>query len=246
VFAEDPVAAQPELGPRVDWHPVAAPARAPIAGTTVRLEPLDPERHTDDLWEASHGYGHDASTWDYMGYGPFDGVDEFRGHIQSQSESSDPLFFAIVEAATGTAQGVASYLRIVPKDGVIEIGHIWFGAALQRTRQATEAIFLLAGHAFDDLGYRRLEWKCNALNARSRAAAARFGFTYEGTFRQHMITKGRNRDTAWFSIIDGEWPGIRDGFRRWLAAENFDEAGRQRASLQALRRAGGDGFGNSD
>jgi RimJ/RimL family protein N-acetyltransferase len=229
----------------VDWQPVVAPARAPIAGTTVRLEPLDPDRHTDDLWNAAHGPGHDASTWDYLGYGPFERIDEIREHIRSQAESNDPLFFAIVDAATSKAQGVASYMRIAPNDGVIEIGHIWFGAALQRTRQATEAIFLLACHAFDDLGYRRLEWKCNALNARSRAAAARFGFTYEGTFRQHMITKGRNRDTAWFSIIDGEWPVIRDGFRRWLADENFDEAGQQRASLQALRGVGGAGSGNS-
>jgi RimJ/RimL family protein N-acetyltransferase len=232
------VTAQPELGPLLDWQPVSLPARSPISGRTVRLEPLDPERHTEELWEASHGPGHDAGTWDYLGYGPFDNIDAFRRYIQAHAESSDPLFFAIVDSATGTAQGVASYMRMAPKDGVIEIGHIWFGAALQRTRQATEAIFLLARHAFDDLGYRRLEWKTNALNRRSRAAAARFGFTYEGTFRQHMVTKGRNRDTAWFSMIDGEWPGIRAGFERWLADDNFDEAGRQRASLQSLRDAG--------
>jgi len=239
------VAAELELGPLVDWRPVSAPARAPIVGKTVRLEPLDPERHTEDLWEAAHGPDHDARTWDYLGYGPFSNIDEFRSYVRTHAESDDPLFFAIIDAATGKAQGVASYMRITPRDGVIEIGHIWFGAALQRTRQATEAIFLLARHAFDDLGYRRLEWKCNALNQRSRAAAARFGFTYEGTFRQHMITKGRNRDTAWFSIIDGEWPGIRDGFERWLADENFDESGQQRASLQALREVGGPGTGGS-
>ena len=239
------MAAQPELGPPVDWQPVPAPPRAPIAGTTVRLEPLDPDRHGDDLWDAAQGPGHDERTWDYLGYGPFENVDEFVAYLRANARSADPLFFAIVDGATGKAQGVASYMRIAPKDGVIEIGHIWFGAALQRTRQATEAIFLLARNAFDELGYRRLEWKCNALNARSRAAAARFGFTYEGTFRQHMITKGRNRDTAWFSIIDGEWPSIRDGFRRWLADENFDEAGQQRASLQALRWGDGHGSGDS-
>jgi RimJ/RimL family protein N-acetyltransferase len=238
------VAPEPKLGPPVDWSPVESPSRSAIVGATVRLEPIDPDRHGDDLWEAAQGPGRDERTWDYLGYGPFASIDEFRAHLRATAESSDPLFFAIVDAATGKAQGVASYMRITPKDGVIEIGHIWFGAALQRSRQATEAVFLLARHAFDDLGYRRLEWKCNALNERSRAAAARFGFTYEGTFRQHMITKGRNRDTAWFSMIDGEWPGIRDGFLRWLADENFDGAGRQRATLQALRGAGQAGSRN--
>lgn len=239
------MAAEPKIGPLVDWTPVEPPARSPIVGGGVRMEPLDPERHGDDLWAAAQGPGHDERTWDYMGYGPFAGMDDFQSYLRANAESNDPLFFAIVDTATSRAQGVASYLRIAPRDGVIEIGHIWFGAALQRTRQATEAIFLLARHAFDDLGYRRLEWKCNALNERSRAAAARFGFTYEGTFRQHMITKGRNRDTAWFAIIHGEWPGIRDGFLRWLADENFDRAGRQRASLEALRGVGGIGSDNS-
>jgi RimJ/RimL family protein N-acetyltransferase len=131
--------------------------------------------------------------------------------------------------------GQGSYLRIEPDDGVIEIGHLAFGPALQRTRAATEAVFLLARHAFDELGYRRLEWKCNALNARSCAAAERLGFTFEGVFRQHMVLKGRNRDTAWYAIVDGEWPAVRGAFETWLAPGNFDAAGRQRTSLRALR-----------
>jgi len=228
----------PDLGPLFHWTPAPIPARAPIVGATVRLEPLDPSQHGPTLWMASHGPGHDAALWDYLGYGPFAAETEFRAWLTAQAASADPLFFAIVESTTGRAEGMAAYMRIAPADGVIEIGNIWFGAALQQSRQATEAIFLLGKHAFDDLGYRRLEWKCNDRNARSRAAAARFGFTYEGTFRQHMISKGRNRDTAWFSIIDGEWPAIRRGFERWLAAENFEADGRQRASLADLRAIG--------
>lgn len=225
----------PELGPLLHWTPAPVPARAPIAGATVRLEPLDPIRHGAALWTASHGPGHDTALWDYLGYGPFATETEFTAWLTARAASADPLFFAIVDGATGRAEGMAAYMRIAAADGVIEIGNIWFGTALRQTRQATEAIFLLGKHAFDDLGYRRLEWKCNDRNARSRAAAARFGFTYEGAFRQHMISKGRNRDTAWFSIIDGEWPAIRRGFERWLAAENFDADGRQRASLADLR-----------
>ena len=144
------------------------------------------------------------------------------------------MFFALVERAAGTAAGVASYMRIEPQHGCIEIGNIWFGAALQRTPAATEAIHLLARHAFTTLGNRRLEWKCDARNARSRAAAERFGFTFEGVFRQHMIIKGRNRDTAWYSILDGEWPEIDAGFSRWLAPENFDAQDRQRERLADL------------
>ncbi len=225
----------PTIGPLVDWSPVSVPARAPIIGQTVRLEPVDPVRHGADLYFASHGPGQDPGLWDYLGYGPFATEAGFTDWLTSLAASPDPRFFAIVDGASGRAGGVASYMRISAADGVIEIGHIWFGASLQRTRQATEAIFLLARHAFDDLGYRRLEWKCNALNARSRAAADRFGFTYEGTFRQHMVTKGRNRDTAWYAIIDADWPPIRRGFERWLADDNFDDSGQQRASMTTLR-----------
>ena len=149
--------------------------------------------------------------------------------------ATDPYFYAVVDGASGRASGVVSFLRVAPEHGVIEIGHVWFGGPLQRTPQATEAIFLLARHAFEVLGYRRLEWKCDAANARSKAAALRFGFTAEGVFRQHMVIKGRNRDTAWFSIVDGEWPTVGAAFRAWLAPENFDADGRQRAALAARR-----------
>jgi RimJ/RimL family protein N-acetyltransferase len=203
------------------------PARRALTGDRVRLEPLDPGRHADDLYAAAAG---DPHLWDYLPYGPFADVEELRAHLARQAESDDPLFFTVVD--DGRAAGVASYLRIEPEHGCIEIGHIWFGASLQRTPAATEAIYLLARHAFDDLGNRRLEWKCDAANARSRRAAERFGFAFEGVFRQHMIVKGRNRDTAWFSILDGEWPAVRDAFETWLRPENFDADGRQRTPLR--------------
>jgi RimJ/RimL family protein N-acetyltransferase len=170
------------------------------------------------------------AIWTYLGYGPFADLAGFRVWLAERARQSDPLFVTIVDRESGRASGMASYLRITPADGVIEIGHIWFVPAIQRTRQTTEAIFLLMREAFA-LGYRRLEWKCNALNAASRRAALRFGFTFEGIFRQHMIIKGRNRDTAWFAMMDHEWPAVRAGFEAWLAPENFDAAGRQRTKL---------------
>jgi RimJ/RimL family protein N-acetyltransferase len=215
----------------VHWTPARVPAREPIVGARVRLEPVDPARHLDDLFEAAA----DEALWTYMPYGPFPDRAAFAAHLDAQAASDDPRFYAVVDRASGRAQGVVSYLRIEPAHGVIEIGHIWFGPPLQRTAAATEAIYLLARQAFDDLGNRRLEWKCNAANAASMAAARRFGFTYEGTFRQHLIVKGRNRDTAWFSITDGEWPQIQTGFERWLAPDNFDARGTQRRSLADLR-----------
>jgi RimJ/RimL family protein N-acetyltransferase len=206
----------------VSLGPARAPARRSLAGERVRLEPLDPERYADDLHAAAAG---DPRLWDYLPYGPFPDAGELRDHLARQAGSGDPLFLTVVDSATGRAAGVVSYLRIEPAHACIEIGHIWFGAPLQRTPAATETIYLLARHAFDDLGNRRLEWKCDA--------AERFGFTFEGVFRQHMIVKGRNRDTAWFSILDSEWPGVRAGFEAWLAPENFDAEGRQRSSLRA-------------
>jgi RimJ/RimL family protein N-acetyltransferase len=173
----------------------------------------------------------------YLPYGPFAGFEQFREWLDQRAASTDPLFYAIVDGKTLTPQGMASYLRMVPEHGVIEIGHIWFAPALQRTRQATEAIYLMARHVFDDLGYRRLEWKCDALNEPSRRAAERFGFTFEGVFRQHLVVKGHNRDSAWFSMLDGEWPVIRAAFEAWLAPLNFDADGRQRESLAAVRDA---------
>ncbi len=173
--------------------------------------------------------------WTYLPVGPFADLDAYRAWVEGASRSTDPLFFAIVDAATGRAVGVASYLRIDPANGVIEVGHLQFSPRLQRTPAATEAIFLLMRHAFDDLGYRRFEWKCDSLNAPSRAAAERLGFQYEGTFRQAVVYKGRNRDTAWYAIVDGDWPTIRAGFEAWLSPGNFDGVGRQRVRLADLR-----------
>ncbi len=198
----------------------------------MRLEPIDPARHAESLFAAARGAD---AIWNHLAYGPFDSEVAFTEWLAERAASQDPLFFAVIDRASGLAQGMASLMRFVAADGVIEVGHIWFAPALQRTRQATEAIFLLARHAFDDLGYRRLEWKCDSLNAASRRAAERFGFTFEGVFRQHMVVKGRNRDTAWFSITDGEWPVRRAAFEAWLAPANFDAAGGQRQSLSAIR-----------
>jgi len=223
------------LGEPLDWEPVAAPGRAVLAGRTVRLEPIDVGHHAASLFAASHGAGADPHLWDYLPYGPFPDAAGFSAWLSTCASSDDPLFLAVVDEATGRALGMASYLRITPAHGVIEIGHIWFSAAMQRTPQATEAIWLLARHVFDDLGYRRLEWKCDALNARSRRAATRLGFTFEGIFRQHLVVKGRNRDTAWYAMLDGEWPAIRAAFESWLAAGNFDVTGRQRRTLTEIR-----------
>jgi RimJ/RimL family protein N-acetyltransferase len=217
------------------WTPAGVPGRIALNGELVRLESLDPQRHSESLFTASHGAGGDSRLWDYLAYGPFASQDEFTAWLVERAASADPLFFAVVDMATMRAQGMASYMRIVPEHGVIEIGHIWFAPALQRTRQATEAIFLLASNAFDTLGYRRLAWKCDALNEPSRRAAERFGFTFEGVFRQHMVVKGHNRDTAWFAMTDGDWPLRRAAFKAWLTPGNFDPSGRQRASLSALR-----------
>ncbi len=219
-----------------DWQPARAPEHRTLPGDRVALEPLDPDRHTADLFAAAQGPGADPDLWRYMSQGPFPGARELRAWLAERAASTDPLFLAVVDLATGRAGGVVSYLRIEPAHGCIEIGHIWFGAELQRTPQATEAIHLLARHAFDDLGNRRLEWKCNAANARSRRAAERLGFTFEGVFRQHLVIKGRNRDTAWYSLLDREWPAARAAFEAWLAPENFDADGRQRRPLAALRR----------
>jgi RimJ/RimL family protein N-acetyltransferase len=206
-----------------------------LHGDHVALHPLDPERHGDDLYAAAHDQ-RDPLIWKYLAYGPWpDDRAGFDAHLAEQAASTDPRFYAVVLKDTNKAVGVVSYLRIDAVHGVIEIGHIWFGPALQRTPAATETVYLLARHAFDDLGHRRLEWKCDAANARSQAAARRFGFTYEGTFRQHMIVKGRNRDTAWFAIVDGDWPAVRAGFEAWLAPENFARDGTQRAGLADLR-----------
>lgn len=200
-----------------------------MVGRYGRLEALDAERHAADLFGA---YGHDAlgAGWTYLPYGPFADAAAFHAWLGQMAATDDPLFFAIVNE-DGHAVGVASYLRINVEMGSIEVGHIHYSPLLQRTRMATEAMYLMARRAFDELGYRRYEWKCDDLNAASRAAAERLGFRYEGTFRQDRIYKGRNRDTAWYSITDGEWPAVRDAMEAWLNPANFDADGQQRASL---------------
>ncbi len=217
----------PEVAAR-DWQP---PARKALEGRLVRLEPIDPARHGAAL----HAVSREApEIWTYMPYGPFDSAEALVAWQQSFCLGDDPLFFAVCEAESGKPLGMVSFLRIVPAMGVIEIGHIWFAPSLQRTPMATEAIFLLMRETFDGLGYRRLEWKCNDLNEKSKAAALRFGFSFEGVFRQHLIVKGRNRDSAWFALLDKDWPRVKANFERWLDPANFDAAGDQRISLRSL------------
>lgn len=210
------------------------PSRTTFEGRFARVEPLDPTLHGAELFAAAR----DPGIWDWLAYGPFPDAATMRLWLEQRAVLADPLFFAIRDRADGLAKGMCAWLRLDPANGVVEIGHIWLGDALQRTPAATEALYLLFRHVMDDLGYRRLEWKCDSGNARSRRAAARFGFTFEGIFRQHLIVKGRNRDTAWFSLLDHEWPEIRVGFERWLAPENFTTEGHQIRSLAACRAAG--------
>jgi RimJ/RimL family protein N-acetyltransferase len=215
-----------------DWRGARPPRREPLDGETVRLEPLDPGRHGEELFAASQGAD---ETWRYLPYGPFADRQDFDAWLERHASTQDPLALAIIDRSAGAARGIATFMSFVPEHGVIEIGHIWLSPPLQRTRQATEAIFVMSRHAFEDLGNRRLEWKCDAENAPSRRAAERFGFVFEGVFRQHRVIKGRNRDTAWYSIIDSEWPSRRAAFEAWLAPANFDAAGRQRRSLTEVR-----------
>jgi RimJ/RimL family protein N-acetyltransferase len=183
---------------------------------------------------AANALDTEGRMWTYLAYGPFPDEASYTAWIVDRETSTDPLFFAYVEQAQRRPVGVGSYLRIDPPNGVIEVGHLAYSPLLQRTIAATEAMYLMMRHAFE-LGYRRYEWKCNAINLGSRRAAERLGFTFEGVFRQHMVYKGRNRDTAWYSIVDAEWPRVRSGFERWLAPGNFDASGRQRRTLEACR-----------
>ena len=219
---------EPEGDP-VDPRPAPRPRRVVLQGSSVTLTPLE-AAHAKDLFEALRGADR---LWTYLTYGPFHEYGAFEAHVGETAASDDPLFFAIVDNASGRIVGRAALMRIDPAHRVIEVGHILYSPALQRTRGATEAMYLLARHVFDDLGYRRYEWKCHAMNAPSRAAALRLGFTFEGVFRQHMIVKGRNRDTAWFSMLDTEWPVRRQALERWLSLENFDSAGRQSVRLDS-------------
>jgi RimJ/RimL family protein N-acetyltransferase len=206
-----------------------------MEGRYCRIEPIDPDRHAADLHAANMG-DTENRIWTYLPYGPFDSLDGYRAWLSAQCLGEDPLFHAVVDRRTGTAAGVASYLRIDPPVGVIEVGHINFSPRLQRTLAATEMMYLMMRRVFDELGYRRYEWKCDALNAGSRTAAERLGFRFEGVFRQATIYKGRNRDSAWYSIIDGEWPALKRAFEQWLDPANFDAAGRQHRRLSHLKK----------
>ena len=227
---------QPIGFPVPDWQPCQPPSRTAMEGRVCRVEPIDPDRHAADLHLANMA-DTEHRIWTYMGYGPFATEADYRAWMESACLGDDPLFHAVVDKASGKALGVASYLRIDPGPGVIEVGHINYAPALQRTVAATEAMFLMMCRVFDELGYRRYEWKCDALNAKSRAAAKRLGFQYEGVFRQATIYKGRNRDTAWFGMTDLDWPAIKAAFEQWLAPANFDGDGRQKVSLSALTAA---------
>lgn len=217
----------------LEWHPVDPPARRELRRRYVVMKPLDAAADAEPLHEAS---APDPEIWGYLGYGPFESRSDLQALLRFFESSDDPLFFTFCPLPEEVPSGLASYLRIEPEHGVIEIGHIWLGIRLQRTTAATEGIYLLLAHAFDALGYRRVEWKCDALNDRSRRAAERFGFTFEGVFRKHQVVKGRNRDTAWFAITDDEWPRIRAEFERWLDPANFDERGAQRRPLGIVAR----------
>jgi RimJ/RimL family protein N-acetyltransferase len=213
------------------WRAPPRPPRHTLPGQFCRVEPLDAARHGHDL-HAAFAADREGRMWTYLFSGPFATESEFHEWLAPRQATEDPLFFTIVDLATGRAVGLASYLRIDPAHGVIEVGHIAFSPQLQRTPAATEAMYLMMKNVFD-LGYRRYEWKCDSLNAPSRRAAERLGFRYEGLFRQAIVYKGRNRDTAWYSIIDGEWPAMAERFQRWLDPGNFDAQGRQRTSLSS-------------
>jgi RimJ/RimL family protein N-acetyltransferase len=210
------------------------PARTALIGRLVALEPLDAARHAGDLFEASHGSAAALRIWDYLAVGPSGSEAEYTKVLRQQTARHEQIYYAIRLAEGGKACGQTSFLDIQPENGVIEIGSIWFGLTLRRTRSATEALYLMLRHAMDDLGYRRTQWRCNALNTASRAAARRLGFRFEGIFYNHMILKGKNRDTAWYSILDDEWPEIRAIIEKWLAPSNFDQEGLARTSLTEL------------
>jgi RimJ/RimL family protein N-acetyltransferase len=227
-----PKSAEPPVGPVVDARPAQRPGAVALEGRFGRVEKLDPARHASDLWRA---FGADDRLWTYMFYGPFSDAGSFSNFLEKIATLEEQVYYAIVDRDGRTA-GWAALMEIRPQPRVIEVGSIVYGPALQRTALATEAQYLLARYAFETLGYRRYEWKCDALNAPSRRAALRLGFAFEGIFRQHMIIKGRSRDTAWFAMLDSEWPRARSAFERWLQPENFD-GGRQRRPLEAIRNS---------
>jgi len=221
----------PVIDPLSNWQPCPLPSREIHYGRHVTLAPLSAEEHVTALWRAAEG--HDE-VWAYLADGPYAHEADLRRALEEKETGTSAVFFAILPKPSGRAEGYASYMRMDPANGAIEVGNIMMTPSLQRTTAATEAMYLMARHIFEDLGYRRYEWKCNAENAPSRRAALRYGFTFEGVFRQHMIVKQRNRDTAWFSMLDSEWPARKAAFEAWLQPENFDEHGRQRKSLETI------------
>ncbi len=233
----------PSWGPLINGEQInavqinAAPARRPVPltlpGRYVTLVPLEPRVHGDSLFRQTTGVRNDE-LWRYLFEGPFANRTDFHAHLVEKATSDAAVFFAILNNSSGSAVGYASYLNIVPAHRSVEVGNILYSPILQRTPAATETMYLMARHAFDDLGYRRYEWKCNALNEPSRRAALRLGFQFEGIFRQHMIIKGANRDSAWYSMLDGEWPTRKANFERWLSPKNFDAAGKQITALSAM------------
>ena len=223
------------MGPLVDARSAKRPERVTLRGRAVSLVPLDAETHADALFHGANG-GDKDRLWTYLADGPYADAAVFKAAIAAKAQSADPLFFAVLDNASGLAVGYQTLMRIDATHRAIEVGNVLYTPALQRTIGATEAQYLLARYVFDELGYRRYEWKCDDLNAPSKRAATRLGFFFEGVFRQHMIVKGRSRDTAWFSMLDAEWPARRAAFERWLAPDNFDDAGRQKVSLTRLDR----------
>ena len=216
----------------MDWKAPPIPLAAPLQGDYARVEPLDVATHSDSLFAAFAEDGTEQG-WTYMGYGPFADKTQFDEWLVGSCLGADPMFFSILERSSGTALGMASFMNINPAAGSIEVGNIHFSPSLRKTRVATDAMYVMMRYAFE-MGYRRYEWKCNAFNAASRAAALRFGFSYEGVFRQHMVVKGRNRDTAWYACVDHEWPALRHAYETWLAPENFHSDGHQRTTLASL------------
>ncbi|MGX9962259.1 GNAT family N-acetyltransferase [Roseomonas sp. F4] len=235
-MTELPPTGLPPVGEIVDATPRPLPARIPHRGHAVTLEPLA-LRHAAELWDAAQADAR-GDGWAYMGYGPFADAEAMRRHVAAFAAQHDPMAWAIRPHTSGAVSGWLTLMEIQPANAAIEIGHIWFSPRLQRTRAATEAMFLLMRHAMDDLGYRRLVWKCNALNAPSRRAAARLGFIYEGELRAHLVVKGRRRDTAFFSILAEEWPARRDRIAAWLDDANWDHQQRPRTSLSQATLAG--------
>lgn len=217
------------------WQACPSPPRSIIEGSRCRIEPYNPDHHNQALYEA-FVKDENHANWTYLPYGPFDDFESFDAWARNTCQGDDPLFHTIIDKTSEKPLGIVSYLRITPEQGVIEVGHIHFSPLLQRTTLATEAMFLMMKRVFDELGYRRYEWKCDALNAPSCKAAKRLGFSYEGTFRQAIMYKGRNRDTAWFAVIDQDWPAIKAGFEQWLDADNFDNDGAQKQSLNSFMR----------